>query len=630
MVLAGTAIFSATSTAVSAAAPWGPSDVPISHVVILMMENHAFDNYFGTYCPTAGPYCSAVVTGEPPGLCVPNVPQGGEPQLTPAVVVEAVSSDEEADVFESNEVSSTVVINETFTGSTIGNFSAVAGPMLTVYQSLSESSLKVTAITHIDALPKGSMMIQSVTVDWGGTLLSYNYAGDNKTGSFGPFLTHAFPKGGNYTVNATVLATDGATRYEAAGPVYNVSLTGPQVACTKPYELNESEMFHKDLPHNYPNTVGSLDGGLMDGFYKYEYATTGPFGYYNSSTIPIYWDMAEEYALGDYFFSSAQSYSLPNHWFLVAGSAPAESVLQNSPVRATAQYKHTYLNESNATYTVEDMLNATPSVSWKYYDWNLPSYQKAINAGWTTYGDSAYDYWNPLAAKAESYTADYASHFVSRDTFFTDAEAGNLPDVSYLIPYPTFSDHAGTSNISAGEAFIAQAVDSVESGPDWASTAIFISWDDYGGWYDGIAPPLPVGSTGGKISDTNVSADLSMRVPLIVISPYTPEGKVVSSLGYFESLLHFIEWRFSLKTAWGADCITTRDCDAPLPFGYFDFNMTPRAPMLFPTNWENATYPMALQGSAAVACPNDCAIEPDRWNTDAAESNVNYTEDHVD
>ena len=74
---------------------WGPQDTHIDHVVILLMENRAFDNYFGTYCPDAGEYCTAAVDGEPPGLCVPNVPQDGEPNLTASVIQEALSEADE-------------------------------------------------------------------------------------------------------------------------------------------------------------------------------------------------------------------------------------------------------------------------------------------------------------------------------------------------------------------------------------------------------------------------------------------------------------------------------------------------------------------------------------------------------
>jgi phospholipase C len=444
---------------------WTASDVPIQHIVILMMENHAFDNYFGSYCPTIGPFCASAVMGEPAGLCVPDVP--------------------------------------------------------------------------------------------------------------------------------------GAA---------------PGAGCTKPFELGPSNMSPEDLAHDYNSTVRSIDGGKMDGFYEYEYAATRPFGYYNSSTIPIYWDLAEEYGLGDNFFSSAISYSLPNHWYLVSGQAPPNSVNQSAIGRNTSAYKHAYLNQSNATMTVEDLLNLTPSVSWKYYDWSLPTYQVAINAGWTTKGGSAYDYWSPLAAKAESYTQWYANHFVSRDAIFGDAANGSLPDISYVIPYPTFSDHPGTSNISSGESFVAQVVDAIESSPEWHSTALFLSWDDYGGWYDGVAPP--------KLDNLG----LSIRVPLIVVSPYTPEGTIVHGLGYFESLLHFVEWR------WNLGCITSRDCNAPLPFAYFNFNQTARAPILFPTNWTNATYPMPLQDVSQIAlgCATDCQIDPEEWNTNAAQATENFTEYEAD
>ena len=447
--------------------PWGPEDTHIGHIVLIDMENHAFDNYFGTYCLTLGADCPSEVRGEPPGICVPNYP---------------------------------------------GN------------------------------------------------------------------------------------------------------LTGP---CTAPYPLGVGEMGPPDMPHTYPSTIGSIANGTMSGFYQFEGGRES-LGYYNATEIPVYWDMAEEYGLGDNFFSSALSYSLPNHWYLISGQSPPNA-WTGPPAKAnytaTRAYEHVYLNQANATTTVEDLLNDSPQVSWKYYDWSLPTYQEAINAKWGEIG-GAYDYWNPLAARAISYTQWYTTHFVSRDLIFQDAENGTLPDLSYVIPFPTFSDHP-PANVSAGQSFIAQVVDAIEEGPDWSSTAILITWDDYGGFYDGVAPPKPVGAPNDQLG-------LSIRVPIIVISPYTPEGTVVHGLGYFESMLHFIEWRFGLP------CITTRDCDAPNLFEYFDFNQTARPPILFPTAWANASYPMPLQGGTEMPCPSICTIDPQNWNTDAIEGTANYTETEAD
>jgi phospholipase C len=177
----------------------------------------------------------------------------------------------------------------------------------------------------------------------------------------------------------------------------------------------------------------------------------------------------------------------------------------------------------------------------------------------------------------------------------------------------TFSDHP-PANLSQGMAFVASVVDAVEESPEWSSTAVFLSWDDYGGFYDNVAPPSidPLG--------------LSLRVPLIVISPYTPAGYVSDSLGYFESLLHFVEWRFNLG------CITHRDCTAPLPLQYFDFHMTPRAPVLFPTNWTNASYPFLANpygvDSFAHAGSSRYAIDPSEWNTGPPPAGL--SEDDID
>jgi phospholipase C len=438
------------------------SSIPIQHIVVVVMENHAYDNLFGVYCPNIGPNCPDSANGIPPGTCLP----------------------------------------------------------------------------------------------------------------------------------------------------YNTS--DLSAGCIKPYPFPESSLITPSPPHEWNATIGSIDGGKMDGFYQAEHTNLTPFGYYNGSTLPVYWDMAEEYGLADNFFSSALSYSLPNHWYLLAGQAPPQSINTSVLAQGGFQAKHAYLNASNKTETVEDLLNNSTSTTWKYYDWALPSYQTAINGAATVYSHSAYNFWNPLAAKYESYTQWYVNHFVSRSDFFNDTAAGQLPDVSWVIPDPSFSDHP-PANLSLGEAYVASVVDAVEASPDWNSTAIFLTWDDYGGFYDHVAPPSldPLG--------------LSFRVPLIVISPYTPAGLVVHSLGYFESILHFIEWRFNLG------CITHRDCNAPLPLGFFDFQNPPRAPVFFPTSPVGASYPYArlpageggLFGGGRTFVPN-----PNEWDTGPPSPNL--TEDEVD
>jgi phospholipase C len=434
-------------------APWHD---PIQHVIVVMMENHAYDNLFGAYCLAVGPDCPEAAQGVPSGECVPEHPQ----------------------------------------------------------------------------------------------------------------VDGAFP-------------------------------------CVQPYNYTAANDTLPDLVHVLASTNASIAGGAMDGFYSAENHGAVPFGHYNGATVPIYSDLAEEFGLGDDFFSAVDSYSLANHWYALAGQAPpiaistlvANTVLYGNGTTTTpVSVDHAYLNESNQTEAVETLLNASPAVSWKYYEVPLPDYNTAISATTSNQGN-AYDYWNPMAGRAVSYTPDYVNHFVNRTEIFGDLANGTLPSVSWVIPGFYFSDHP-PANITAGEAFVASIVDALEASPDWHSTALFLTWDEYGGFYDNVAPPLDNG------------VQLGLRVPLIVVSPWTQPGLVDSQFGDFESILHFIEVRF------GLGCIAVSDCTAPLPMGFFNFNQTLRAPVLFPTNATDAVYPMNTNlddESGGAALTGLYSIDPARW-----------------
>ena len=413
---------------------WGPASTPIQHVVTIVMENRAYDNYFGTYCQSLGPYCSSTGNGLAQGMCLPLDP------LNPA--------------------------------------------------------------------------------------------------------------GG----------------------------------CQPPFNFTAKQFQVNDMPHDYRSGASAWNRGYMNNFFRAEGSTT-TFGHYNATTIPIYWDMAEEYASGDNFFAANLSYSLPNHWYLLAGQAP--NISEFSYLKNTSD-RNAYLAQADATPSVVDLLNQS-SVSWRYYDYALASRSVAITgASW----GSAYDYWNPLAAKAESYSGWLTTHFADRSQFLTDISSGTLPQASWLIPAANESDHPGY-NLSYGESFVAQSVDAIEASPYWNSTAIFVIWDDYGGWYDHVAPPRLF------------SGLLSFRSPLLVISPYAKENYIGHQFTSFFSILRYTEWQF------GIGCLTRLDCTATPMFDYFDFNQTARAPILFPVLWNQTVYPMPLQTNptTVVGCPT-CGSGP--------------------
>ncbi len=415
-----------------------PASFPISHIVFLMMENHAYDNYFGTYCVKISKLCSFVAKGLPSGLCVPTLP---------------------------------------------GN---------------------------------------------------------------------------------------------ASSP------------CIRPFALNASFVTRSSGgTHNWVASHAAYDGGLMDGFYRASPFNTNIMGYYNGSTIPEYWNLAEQFGLGDNFFSSVLDYSPPNHWLPLAGQTPPEALLEYAPsiigghAAPLTPAEETYLNQSNVTSTLNDKIAVSP-YSWKFYDdsFRNKTYSEALNltvAGSATQ-PSVFDYWNPLAGRASSYTPTMEPNVVNRSTFVTDAAAGRLPNVSWVIPAINQSDHP-INNIGTGMSFVASIVNAIQTSPQWKSTAIFVTWDEYGGYYDHVAPPQIDG------------IGLGFRVPLLVISPYTPVGYVSHQLGDFVSVLRLMEWRFGLGN------FTARDAAALPPMDYFDLNATPRAPSVVPTT---AHYPMKLPNQKAL------------------------------
>ncbi|MCI4318999.1 MAG: hypothetical protein L3K23_02560 [Thermoplasmata archaeon] len=344
------------------------------------------------------------------------------------------------------------------------------------------------------------------------------------------------------------------------------NLSDLSLGCVRPYP--QTNLSTPNIPHTWVPSHVAYDDGRMDGFLPAENNSTTTLGYYNGSTLPVYWDMAQEFGLSDAFFSSALSYSLPNHWYIVAGQSPASVLQLPAGGLTTFAQRHNYLNQSNATPTIEEELALHPEVSWTYYEWPLLTYPVAIN----TLGDltpgSAYAIWNPLAGRAQSYNV--APHFASRPQFFADIAAGTLPNLAWFVPPGGASDHP-PSNLSDGENLVASIVNSVESSSYWNSTAIFVTWDDYGGYYDHVAPPQV---------DAN---GLSFRVPLLVISPWTPAGYVSHAPESFDSILRLMEQRF------GLGCLTARDCQATLPVDYFDWAMH-RAPVFF-SNATDARYP---------------------------------------
>jgi phospholipase C len=400
------------------------------------------------------------------------------------------------------------------------------------------SSNTLTSISTLDTLP-GSTPIQHIVI-----VMQENRAFDNY------FWTYPNVIGGQ-------------DQYP------NLCMNNPDGSCIPPYY--QSNPVQHDMPHTQHGSLTAWDNGTMGGFIANAIqggeSPMEPMGYYNASDIPFVWKLAQHYVLADQFFSSTLSYSQPNHWYMLAGNTPAVSISEMGNTEKDDCVSGmtiiwgtcSYINQAQSIQTIVDSAQAH-SISWKYYN-TIPSHTTLSSA---IVSGTAFDYWDPLLAKNSTYSPSYFSNFVPRSQFFTDVKDGELPQVSWIIPSPGISDHP-PANVTIGEYWIAAVTDAVMNSPYWENTAIIITWDDFGGWFDTVPPPQLAGQ------------QLGFRVPALIVSAYSSQPGYVDHTVYsFESMLKFIEYTFNLPP------LTDRDSSTNNMLNAFNFNQAPQAPFVQP------------------------------------------------
>jgi phospholipase C len=343
---------------------------------------------------------------------------------------------------------------------------------------------------------------------------------------------------------------------------------------------SNSQIGGHDIEHEHEQFVAEYDGAKMDGFDEDYLGTTGlggparlyPYAFVKRSEVQPYWDMASQYTLADHMFSTETSDSFPAHQMIIAGTtalSPTESLMnepQNSLIWGCDAAPGTitgvlYKNGKyvpNAVFpcfdqykTMADSLDAA-NVSWHYYveNWN--------EAG--PYADFSGGTWDAFdAIKPVRNGPDWKKNVIMpNSTVLTDAAKGTLPSVSWVIPKLTDSDHPA-SGCRNGPTWVSQVVDAIGKGPDWDSTAIIITWDEWGGWYDNVPPP--------QLDYVS----LGMRIPMIIISPYAKHHYVSKTQYEFGSILKFIEQNFAAPSLGATDVRANSISDA------FDFTQKPSA-----------------------------------------------------
>lgn len=317
-----------------------------------------------------------------------------------------------------------------------------------------------------------------------------------------------------------------------------------------------------DLGHEWADAHTAVNNGQMDKFDLIRMGS-GLMGYtqMQQADIPNYFAYAHQFVLADRMFSSLQGPSFPNHLYTVAaqsggaiGNPTGTKVIWGCDADSTSQVAvkdssgHLTLQFPCFDFqTIADSLQSA-GISWRYY---------APGFGQHGYAWSALDAINHIRNGPL-----WSSNVVADSQFALDAQTGNLPSVSWLV-----TGHASEHPVDStcfGENWTVQQINAIMQGPDWNSTAIFLTWDDFGGFYDHVPPP-GVDQFG-----------LGPRVPLLIISPFAKPGFISHTQYEFSSFLAFLETRFGLNP------LTNRDATANNMTDSFDFNQTPQA--VFPLN----------------------------------------------
>ncbi|HYF11051.1 MAG TPA: alkaline phosphatase family protein [Actinomycetota bacterium] len=328
-----------------------------------------------------------------------------------------------------------------------------------------------------------------------------------------------------------------------------------------------------DIKHCYECSLQAWNEGAMDGFATVtDAADRFAYTQYLPEDLPNYWHWAQEFVLGDNFFASAQGPSFPNHLFTIAATSggthenpPQDPALLRERHQETGLFKSWGCDALDTAYVpVIDSEGITKKVP-PCFDF-LTEGDLLTRAGipWAYYAATQFQngyIWSAYTAirHIREDPKIWQEHIFPVDDVVEHARAGLLPPVTWIAPRFELSEHPEYSFCN-GENWTTKVVNAIMEGPHWDDTAIFITWDDYGGFYDHVPPP--------QVDDFG----FGIRVPLMVISPYAKRGFVTSELGEFSSILRFIE------DNWGLTQLTHRDRDATPMMSAFDFTQDPRPP----------------------------------------------------
>jgi phospholipase C/PKD repeat protein len=397
-------------------------------------------------------------------------------------------------------------------------------------------------------------------------------------------------------------------------------------------------------PHGRSASLNDVNGGLMNGFIStYEDACTHQhgtscngagrtvpdlMGYKLRADIPNYWAYADNYVLQDHLFEPLGSWSQPAHLALVSGWS-ALCYTAGDPLSCRNETDNTAIAPdggaadyawTNITYLLDRV-----GVSWAYYvftgkepDCTNPD---ALNCVPAPQNAKTPSIWNPMAGFDDVRSDGKLGNIQSISNLVGSARAGQLPAVSWVIPTHSVSEHP-PSSVSAGQEYVTYIINQLMQSPEWSSTAIFLTWDDWGGFYDHVAPPT--------VDDNGYG----IREPALMISPYSKTGYIDHQTFSTDAYLRLIEDRFvggqRLDPATDGRPDNRPEVRENAPrlgnlLKDFDFTQTPKAPVILPTVAASklaTPFPQPAKGQtfAPLADPPSVGAAPFAMEFDGSQS----------
>jgi phospholipase C len=435
------------------------------------------------------------------------------------------------------------------------------------------------------------------------TLVACNAGGASTSSGASPYLLRNSGSGSGSPIEHIVLIIQENRSFNnlfATFPGVTGATVGEELVHgrTKQITLSEKPLKDKDeLEHSYAGFLTAYNGGKMNGFNQLRRNAYDPpegkepYRYVRPADIAPYWTLASTYALANAMFETQGSESFPAHQDLIRGGTAIDSTAsliddlpdaneswgcdspygtKTSIITTKLKFEHfggpfpctdDFPSSGSGYRTLRDLFDgASPAISWKYY---VPALGDKGGI-W-----SAFDVIYPVR-----YGPEWTANVISpQTTVLTDISSGNLAQMSWVVPDNADSDHPG-SGADDGPSWVASIVNAVGESQYWNSTAIILVWDDWGGFYDPVPPPLPRDSQGGP----------GFRVPMLVISPYSTtgsgskDGYISNEVYSFGSIIRFIEDTFALGRLGTTDETTNSIGPESGSQGgdMFDFSQSPR------------------------------------------------------